>query len=91
MSEEISNNKLLEIEELIIHEARFTRTQNEQILEIDNKMDKVLKKFNYLHDRVSRVENMKEENKKYYDSLTAKIHHFYFMYIVFAVLMIWLR
>ena len=52
----------------------------------DNKIDRILKEFDYLRDSVS---NMKEENKHYYDSLSAKIHLFYFMFIVFSIWIIW--
>ena len=96
MSEEISNNKLLEkIEEWIIHESKINdemfNIQNEQTVEIDNKIDRILKEFDYLRDSVSRIEHMKEENKIYYDSLTAKIHLFYLMFWAFVILMIWLH
>jgi len=96
MSEEISNNKLLEkIEEWIIHESKINdemfNIQSEQIVETDNKIDRILKEFDYLRDSVSRIEHMKEENKIYYDSLTAKIHLFYLMFWAFVILMIWLH
>ena len=96
MSEEISNNKLLEkIEKCIWHESEMTQEmlniQHKQTVETDNKIDRILKEFDYLRDSVSRIEHMKEENKIYYDSLTAKIHLFYFMFMAFAVLMIWLH
>ena len=96
MSEEISNNKLLEkIEEWIIHQSTINdemfNIQNEQTVEIDNKIDRILKEFDYLRDSVSRIEHMKEENKIYYDSLTAKIHLFYLMFWAFVILMIWLH
>ena len=91
MSEDISNNKLLEkIEEWIIHEGNMTQEMitihNEQTVETDNKIDRILKEFDYLRDSVSR---MKEENKHYYDSLSAKINLFYFMFVVFSIWIIW--
>jgi len=43
--------------------------------------------------RLKEIENqimsMKKENKNYYDSLSAKIHLFYFMFIVFSIWIIW--
>ena len=39
----------------------------------------------------SNIRDIQDENKNYYDSISAKIHLFYFMFMVFFVLMIWLH
>ena len=37
----------------------------------------------------NEIMNIKKENKNYYDSLSAKIHLFFFIFIVFSVWIIW--
>ena len=61
----------------------------DNIDQTNEKIDKIFQEFKYLHNNSLRFEEMRIENKHYYDSLTSKIHFFFGFYVLTALILKW--